>query len=398
MSSVLASLLALVLMLASASSAGAAHDDQHARAAASDARSVTSLDVYARGDTIDLLTGESQGAPPATTLWHRRSSDGGRSWSAATRVDANLPAPRRPHRGNDAQIASDARHIIAAWTSAGRGWLGTGPMITAFSADGGRTWRRGGSPAADERSDGQSYADLSARGDRFHLAWLDSRSSVQGVRYAMSSDGGASWKSNASIRSTSCECCWNALLPASNRSIYLLYRDKAPRDMGIAVSRDDGASWKNGGIVGAFNWRVDACPHTGGALAATGNGATQRLHALVWTGKAEARGLHLFSARESDMAWTPGARVGGEYAQRGDLAGRGGELIAVWDEIVGQQSAVFYARSPNAGEAWSKPERLSSDELSAVYPRIVAARSNLLVLWTEAAAGGESRLRMVLLK
>jgi hypothetical protein len=70
----------------------------------------------------------------------------------------------------------------------------------------------------------------------------------------------------------------------------------------------------------------------------------------------------------------------------------------VWDEPVGQRSAVFYARSANAGESWSKPERLSSEDAAAVYPRIVAARSNLLVLWTEAAAGAASTLRMVLLK
>jgi hypothetical protein len=42
--------------------------------------------------------------------------------------------------------------------------------------------------------------------------------------------------------------------------------------------------------------------------------------------------------------------------------------------------------------------RLSSEGVNAIYPRVVAARANLLVLWTEAAAGGESRLRMVLMK
>jgi hypothetical protein len=168
--------------------------------------------------------------------------------------------------------------------------------------------------------------------------------------------------------------------------------------MGIAVSHDEGASWQKAARVGAFNWQIDACPHTGGALAATKDGASQRLHALVWTGKPEARGLHLFSAHEPGADWVAGARVGGEYAQRADLASRGSELFAVWDETIARQSAVFFARSANGGESWSKPVRLSSEGAGAIYPRIVAARSNLLVLWTEAPAGGESRLRMVVMK
>src|SRR5215208_2444565 len=173
----------IALALALTGFAGAADDGRHG--AASTAGGVTSLDVYAREEVIDLLTAESSGAQPAT-LWHRRTSDGGKSWSAAHRVDAGLPAPRRPHRSDDAQVAFDGRHIIAAWSTPGNGWLGTGRLITAYSADLGQTWSRGATPAGDERNDGQSYADIAARDGRFHLAWLDTRGGTQGVRYATS--------------------------------------------------------------------------------------------------------------------------------------------------------------------------------------------------------------------
>jgi hypothetical protein len=118
----------------------------------------------------------------------------------------------------------------------------------------------------------------------------------------------------------------------------------------------------------------------------------------VWTGKPEARGLHVFTTRNAVAQWSESSRLGGEYAQRGDLAARGDSLVAVWDEPVGERTAVFMSRSAGAGEAWSKPVRLSSESASAIYPRVVAARSNLLVLWTEAAPGAESKLRMLLLK
>ena len=389
--------LPALLIAASLGAVTDARSAEHSHTEGTSGPSVVSLDVYATGETIDLLTGETAGANGAPALWYRRSTDGGKSWSSPVRVGEGMPVPHQPHRSNDPQVASNAKQVVAVWASAGRGFRSSGAMVTALSNDGGRTWKRGPNPADDERNDGHGFADLVAREGRFHLAWLDSRSGSQGVRYARSADGGASWSPNLSVQSQSCECCWNTLLPGSDRALYLLYRGKGPRDMGLAASRDDGAKWARMGAVGAFNWQIDACPHTGGALALTGKGAAERLNALVWTGKPEERGVHYLASRDGGATWTPGVRLGGEYGQRADLAARGTELVAVWDETVGQHGAVFLSRSKDDGVQWTKPMRLSGEGLSAIYPRVVATPSNLLVLWTE-ASGNESRLRMVLMK
>jgi hypothetical protein len=370
----------------------------HAHTDAGAGRSVLSLDVYANGNTVDVLTGERSAAGAPATLWHRRSIDGGIKWSQAVRVDAGLPIPHEPHRSNDPQIASDGRNVVVVWGSAGRGFRGSGPMVTAVSSDGGKTWHRGANPADDDRHDGHAFSDLVVRNGRFHLTWLDSRSGEQGVRYARSDDRGTSWSVNSTVKSGSCECCWNTLLPAQGRSMYLLFRNKAPRDMGLAMSRDEGASWKTQGPVGSFNWQIEACPHTGGALALTGQGPSERLHAIVWTGKPELRGLHVLTSGDAGSTWTSSVRLGGEYAQRADLAARGDELVATWDESMGQHGAVFVARSRNSGKEWSKPVKLSPENANAIYPRVVAGSSNILVLWTEASATESSKLRMVLLK
>ena len=386
-----------ILVASHALAIGAAATAEHAHGEGGSSRSVLSVDVYGTADTVDLLTAETEGAGSAPQLWYRRSQDGGRSWAQPVRVGVGMPIPHHPHRSNDPQIGSIGRQVIAIWGSAGRGFRGSGPMVTARSSDGGRTWTRGPNPADDDRYDGHGFADIAARGGRFHLTWLDSRSGAQGVRYASSSDGGASWSRNVSVRSTSCECCWNTLLPARGRAVYLLFRGKAPRDMGIAASRDDGGTWKELGPVGAFNWQIEACPHTGGALASAGQGASERLHAVVWTGKSGERGVHHLYSRDAGATWNAQARLGGEYAQRADLAAGGNELAAVWDEPVGEKGAVFIARSKNGGADWTRPMKLSADGSSAVYPRIVATPSNFLVVWTE-GTGAAGRLRMLLIK
>jgi hypothetical protein len=385
--------LLLAFVVSTMSHAAAA---EHAHSDGAAAQGVLSVDVYAAGDTIDVLTAERAGAI-APTLWYRRSTDGGKSWAEPVRVGEGMPVPHQPHRANDPQIASSGRQVVAVWASAGRGYRSSGPMVTALSSDGGRTWKRGPNPADDDRYDGHGFADVAARAGRFHLTWLDKRSGVQGVRYAYSNDAGSSWSRNMSVRSTSCECCWNTLLPARDRSVYLLFRGKAPRDMGIASSRDDGVSWKALGAVGAFNWQIEACPETGGALAATRQGASNRLHALVWTGQAGQRGVHFMSSLDGGADWSHGTRFGSEFAQRADLAARGEELVAVWDDIAGQNGAVFMSRSKNDGAEWSKPLKLSAERASAIYPRVVATNSSFLVLWTETSSN-ESQLRMLLLK
>ncbi len=391
------SALGLLLAAALSSPLAQAHEGAHGNADSGANRSVLSVDVYASGDTIDLFTAEGAGANAPPGLWYRRSADGGKSWSRPVRVGEGMPIPHAPHRSNDPQIASSGSRVIAVWGSAGRGFKSSGPMVTALSNDGGKTWKRGPNPADDNRHDGHAFADLIARDGRFHLTWLDSRSGAQGVRYARSDDGGASWSSNVSVQAGTCECCWNTLAAGQDRALYLLFRGKGPRDMAIATSRDDGAKWKSGAIVGAFNWQIDACPHTGGGLALTGKGASERVHAVVWTGKVDQRGVHYLVSGDGGAHWNARARLGGEYAQRADLAARGGELAAVWDEAVGQTGAVFLSRSKDGGAAWSKPVKLSSEGASAIYPRVVATQANLLVVWTE-SVGNESRLRMVLMK
>jgi hypothetical protein len=153
-------------------------------------------------------------------------------------------------------------------------------------------------------------------------------------------------------------------------------------------------TWGPPRAIGNFNRQIEACPHTGGALAL----GSETQHALVWTGNDGARGLHVFSTPAAAPSWTAGHRLGGEYAQRGDLAAHGSQVIAVWDEPAGRVGAVFLSRSRDRGVTWSEPMKLSGDTVHAVYPRVVATASAFAVFWTESAPGGAGALRTIVLR
>src|SRR4051812_42855105 len=77
-----------------------AHADAAGAAGAAGAGCV-SADVWVDGSTVHLLTADRPAAGGAVELHYQRSSDGGTTWSAPTRLGEGQPATIA-HRGMDA--------------------------------------------------------------------------------------------------------------------------------------------------------------------------------------------------------------------------------------------------------------------------------------------------------
>ena len=343
---------------------------------------VLGLDVYRDGGTLHLLTGRVDGEGATPSLWYQRSADAGETWTPAVRIPAD-PPPYRMERGDDPQVAADGERILAAWTAAGTGWGGSGPLTTAMSSDGGRTWQRGGNPADDRNKEGHAFIDLAVQGGAFHAVWLDERGKVYGLRYSRSTDGRL-WSANETLQRQSCECCWNTLLSAPDGRLFALYRNGKPRDMALALRAADGR-WSDVGAVGAFNWQIDACPHAGGGLALAGG----RVHGVVWTGEEKNAGLYYMASENGGRAWQAARRIGGADAMHADIAASGARIMLAWDE--GEK--VYAMSSNDAGGTWETPRQVSARP--ATHPRVVSTADGFLVLWTERSAAGRWEWRQV---
>lgn len=218
--------LALVLCLASVVSA-------QTKVSQPALKGTTALDVYANGDRIELLVAEDQAA--GQVLVHRHSTDGGVSWSAPVSIEPSRGKLVNPGRNTDPQIVAAGQRLIAVWTSPGTvSQWGGGNLATAVSADGGKTWRPGGTPNDDPGGDEHAFIDVVADSKGVsHLVWLDARDGKMGLRFSSSRDGGASWAANQSLDAETCECCWNTLATGWDDALLALYRD-IPRDMALA--------------------------------------------------------------------------------------------------------------------------------------------------------------------
>jgi hypothetical protein len=353
------------------------------------AAEVLALDVYAQGDVVDVLVLAQ--TPKGPELQHQRSRDGAKQWSPAVTINRSGRGIVKHHRGSDPQIAAIGDVVMVLWTQPGTSEWGEGPLGTAISEDGGKTWRAGPNPADDGSTDGHAFLTLAADRDRtFQAAWLDSRDGGQGLRSAVSTDRGRTWSKNASIDTRTCECCWNETLSTGPREFLVLYRDKDPRDMALAATRDGGATWSRLGVVGKFNWMFNGCPHVGGGLAKS----DAALHAIVWTGNESAAGVYALRSTDGGAAWSAPSQLGGVSAKHTGMAASGRTVVASWDESIGGVRRVLMARSDDDGATWSVPRTLSTRGI-ATHPLAIATSRGFAVFWTERDGEGPLQWRSI---
>lgn len=357
------------------------------------------FDVYAEGGTIHLLTGHGKKGGPSILLFHRASQDGGVTWSKPVRVNGGSDKLSAHHPGENPSIAGSGKRLVVAWTAPRQNARRGGLIQTAVSDDGGTSWKNGPSPFSDAAGS-QTFMRMVAAGDTasksgaLHMVWLDSREGQQGLRYARSTDLGATWGKDAALAPRTCDCCWNSIAARpGSAEVSVLYRGGEPRDM-MHMASTDGAKWNAPASIGGFDWRINGCPHVGGALALRG----QALHALVWTGKDGAQGLYHAAlgtggaeGAAGAAVWSKPVRLGGEDAKNADLTvAADGSLAAVWDEPGARGSPLRMARSSD-GRQWSAPEIIAA-KAEATHPRAVATAKGVVTLWLEGSPWNGARL------
>ncbi|MBK9989859.1 MAG: exo-alpha-sialidase [Verrucomicrobia bacterium] len=351
---------------------------------------IRSLDIAVSGQTLHLLLGEFRPAESRTSLWHRRSDDGGLSWSPPARVDTGGPAPYGRGRGTDFQIVAVGENLTTVWLTDGPSRTKRGPLVCARSTDGGRTWQPAATPANDGTDCDHAFIDLAATPDgAIHALWLDARSGEgKGLISARSRDFGATWSTNRIVDPKTCECCWNILQADQAGVLYGFYRDIDPRDMTVALSGDGGTTWRSLPPGGAFHWDFKGCPHVGGALAVQGSGATARLHTLVWTGVAGRSGLHYLTTSAPDFAWSAPVRIGSDRARYSDIAVTpSGVVAAAWIETTPEGETILrYQLSRDGGNHWLFAVAVPSAKNGPTHPRLAVIGERFHLFWSATQA------------
>ncbi|MCQ8102777.1 glycoside hydrolase [Methylomonas sp. SURF-2] len=268
----------------------------------------------------------------------------------------------------------------------------TGHIRFSRSVDGGKTFS---APVTindnlEEISHRFDSLAVTESGEVF-VAWLDARDKVRATQagmehpgtslyYAWSDNRGVTFKTNKLAAPHTCECCRLGTAIDKDNLPVVIWRHVFPggiRDHALLKF----TAWNQPGEIKRLsqeNWKIDACPHHGPALAVAEDGA---YHA-VWFSGAEGR-QGLFHARSKDQgrSFSTAMPFGGQGAKHPHLAVNGQHVAIVWLEFDGSNSVVKLLQSFDGGHAWEEAKNIAQAADTADYAFLLAYDDVMYLSW-----------------
>ena len=343
------------------------------------------------------------GSAGGTNIYVARSDDGARTFGAPVRVndvegDANVNGEAPP------RVVLSGSRIDVVWVSKR---TGVSAIRAAESVDGGAAFAPARTVTAEGIAGARGWQTAAIAADgTVHAAWLDGRNATRTAAPVAGASAGAHahhgdmrqdiyhamWKGadapvETQIASNVCFCCKTAIVSRGS-AVYVAWRHLFPggvRDIAIARSSDGGRTFSEPVRVSADDWKIDACPDDGPAMAIDGAGTLHVVWPTLATDAGTAR-IGIFHATSVDggKTFSPRARVntpGVPAAHPKMTLDAAGRPIVAWDEISDG------ARRVRLRVADEPPFTLSTGNASS-YPAVVVSGSATVVAWTDQSAGG----------
>jgi len=190
------------------------------------------------------------------------------------------------------------------------------------------------------------------------------------------------------IAGSTCECCRLDAARDTDGSVVVLSRmvfDGGVRDFGIVRVSPAGEPSPVMRVTDD-DWRIDACPEHGAALAIAPDG---HYHLAWFTQGNKRQGLFYASSADRGVTWSAPLRVGSETALAGhaDVLALEGRVFVAWQQFDGMRTAILAMSSADDGRTWTAPRELASSTAATDYPRLIANGAAAYVSWSAGRDG-----------
>ncbi len=319
----------------------------------------------------------------------QHSNDGGRSWSAPRRLQGEAEAVSADGENRPKLVFGKQGDMYVSYTRP-LAKPYTGEIRFMRSLDGGKTFSAPQTVHANRDLITHRFESMIVdESGRIYIAWIDKRDleatlarkeSYTGaaIYYAVSENRGESFKGDYKLADHSCECCRIAMALTPDGRVAAMWRHVfAPnvRDHAMAFLAPDGKT-RPATRETYDDWRIDACPHHGPAIAYAQDGTRHQ----VWFNVKDGEG-GVFHARVSPrgVIATP-MRLGSAQAAHGDVAIHGKRVVLVWKQFDGKQTAIFSKVSIDDGQTWREHELARTSQASD-QPRLVKTPFGIVLAW-----------------
>ena len=328
-------------------------------------------------------------------VYVQSSADKGKTLSAPVRVN-KIAEPIIAHGEYRPKIQLDKQgNIYLSWTRSLEK-RHTGHIRFSRSLDGGNSFS---DPVTiNDNQDVISHrfdSLLVGENGELFIAWLDARDKVKAselgeeflgtsLYYAWSDDQGETFQTNQLLAPHTCECCRLGTAIDKDNLPVVIWRHVFPggiRDHALLKFKD----WRTPGELkrlSSEDWKIDACPHHGPALAIAEDGT---YHAAWFSGVETKPGLFYAHTKDQGSTYAGAMQFGGQGASHPHLAVLGQDVAIVWLEFDGSSTLVQLIRSFDGGQTWSEPRQIGKSMGSADYAFVVASEDSMYLSWQNSA-------------
>lgn len=319
------------------------------------------------------------------------SADMGKTWSAPRRIVQEPVAARGDERPKIVLGPKGELYIVYTRPAAGSRNPHIGDIRFVRSLDGGKTFSEPMTVHANRDIIVHAFGSMIVdKAGNIYVAWVDGRGgeaakmqkeqySGNATYYAVSTDGGKTFKGDYKIADNSCECCRLSLsLTPQGHPVVMWRHIFVPniRDHALAKLAFDGKPVKVERVT-FDDWRVDACPHQGPSVAYAPDGTR---HQVWFNGKeGDEGGVRYIAINPKRDAGEP-ISIGSALASHADVAVQDKRVAIVWKQFDGKSTAIRGRVSDDGGASWSERE-LAQTSGDSDKPYLVSTPSGIVLLW-----------------
>ncbi len=306
---------------------------------------------------------------------------GRQAWGSAVKVNNDSAIAIQ---GNPSLAAGAAGVLYVAWEDRR---VGHTDIYAARSTDGGKTWGANVKVNADLTTANQLNPSLVYAAGVLYVAWEDHRSGNGDIYAARSIDAGMTWSPNIKVNDIATGDQLNpALAIGTGKQLYVAWEDgrSGAFDIYAARSVDAGKTWSASVKI---NDSPDTTEHLGPSLAA----GTSGMLLAAWQGfRRGVPGAYVAYSHDGGLTWSHSSRINdgvGATAPPGLAIDRDGTPYCFWCENRDNIDTIFVARSTDSGTSWNGPIRVSDDSsvASRGSPSLVGdGKGGAFIAWKDA--------------
>jgi hypothetical protein len=328
--------------------------------------------IAGSGDTLHVAWYDNRDGN--SELYYKRSTDGGTTWGADTRLTNN------PSGMWDVSIAASGSVVHIVWYD---GRDGDGEIYYKRSLDGGTTW------SADTRltnaADWSEFPSMAVSASGVHVVWTDFRDNNGDyeIYYKRSADGGTTWQPDTRLTNDVAYSGFPSVA-SSGSKVHVVWEDDRDGHGEIYYKRS---------VDGGVNWLTDT-RITNNALASWNPSVAVSgsvVH-VAWMEDVNPGDYEIFYKRSINggVSWTEQIRLSNNTAasKYPNCAVNGSEVKVVWEDMRDDQWEIYYQTSSDGGINWLGTEtRLTNSTGTSKGASVCANNSSVNVVWNDTQGG-----------